>query len=260
MLDHLIAVRGAFVQQWRALRSEGADWLELVNTIPMVVVIAWIAGQSGRLSVTTYLAIGVFFLVLLDRSHLGLRYSITGEAWAGTLDFTMLSPAPLMAILMGKALAHTLSSARPALAAFVVALVVTGGIGEVASVPWAVLSTLVSLLALVSIAFAQAPATVLAGRQLGAIRSTRSIMTALGGFLYPVSLLPGPIGFLARLLPTSWGMGALVESIERGGTPETVLNLLVAVALSFGYLALAAWMFVKVEARVRALGAAVTRG
>jgi ABC-2 type transport system permease protein len=254
ILDNLVVMRGAFRQQWRALRSEGADWLEIVNMLPMVIVIAWIGSQSGRLPIMTYLALGIFFVVLLDRAHLGLRYAITDEAQMGTLDFTLLSPAPLMAVILGKAVAQTLSAARPALGAFVVGLIVTGGVGDVASIPWAIISTVVALVSLSAVAIAEAPGTVLAGEQLGAIRSTRSILTALSGFLYPVSMLPGPLQALARLFPTSWAMEGLIGAIEVGPSTATFLNLAAAGALSAAYFIFAAWMFTKVEARVRAIG------
>lgn len=165
----------------------------------------------------------------------------------------MLSPAPLIAILLGKVLAETLSAARPAAAAFVVGLFLTGGIGEIASIPWTIASGLVAILAVICLSFVQGPWTILAGASLGAIK-LRTTMMVLSGFLYPVAILPDPIEVLARLLPTSWAMSALIDSIGQGGTFQTAVSLFGALAICAVYLALSAIMFVKVEARVRATG------
>ena len=68
-------------------------------------------------------------------------------------------------------------------------------------------------------------------------------------------MLPSSLEAVARLLPTAWAMEAVVDSIDGGGSDATILlHLGIALALSAALIAVACWLFVEAERRVRLSG------
>jgi ABC-type multidrug transport system permease subunit len=258
MTAHLIAIYGAFVQQWKVL-SPGWYWLMgMVANVPTVAVFAWIATQSGRSSVVGYLAIGVFLMTLWNQSQVGIRWSVYGEAFQGTIEFSLLSRAPLGVFLLGKALAHAAAAARPALVALVVAFLVSRQAPTVADPVGLVLAIVAAILGVVATAFAFAPLSVLAARQLDPIVALRPFVIVVSGFLYPVSSLPAGLETFARLFPTAWAMDGVLLALE-GSPPEAIaLQVAAAFGLTAIYFVVTFVLFSLVEKRVRVSGALIT--
>ena len=257
MVRSLYALRGAFKQQWKTNADTRNDLVGLVANIPIVAVIAWIATQSDRPGILSYLAIGVFLMTLWNQAQLGMRWSIVQEAFGGTLEFNLLARAPLMTVLLGKALAHAASGMPPALAAFAAAAVIAHRIPDPASILAVIVATVVAILGVLTTAFIFSPLQVLAARQLDAIVALRPFIVVFSGFLYPVSFLPPVLEGFARLLPTSWAMSGLIRALQDGATAAMATDLLLSLGLSVAYLVVSYFMLVIVERRVRSNAALV---
>ena len=63
-------------------------------------------------------------MTLWNQSQIGIRWTVGNEAWMGTLEFSLMSRAPLAVFLFGKSLAYPASAARPAVIALVAALLI----------------------------------------------------------------------------------------------------------------------------------------
>jgi ABC-type multidrug transport system permease subunit len=255
---HLIAIWGAFAQQWKVLSPDWNWIMGMLANVPLVAVFAWIATQSGRSSVVGYLAIGVFLMTLWNQCQVGIRWSVYGEAFQGTIEFSLISRAPLGVFLLGKALAQAAAAARPALAALVVALVVSRQMPSVADPLGLAVAACVAVIGVVATAFAFAPLSVLAARQLDPIVALRPFVIVFSGFLYPVSSLPVGLEGFARVFPTAWAMDAVLISLEGGGRESPLFSTAVAVGLAAIYFVLTFVMFRLVESRVRVSGALIT--
>lgn len=257
-MTSLLAIGGACWQQWKTLASGWNFVVGLVSNVPIAVAFAWVAIQSDRAGVVGYVAIGLFLMTLWNQSQVGVRWSLYAEAGAGTLEFSLISRSPLMMLLLGKALAHELAGARPALAALLVAIVMAPRLPEVQN-PLALAGAIgAALVALSAVAFIFTPLSVLAARQLDPILAVRPFIVVFSGFLYPVSFLPGGLASAARVLPTSWAMDAVLLALQGGADDQIAANVVVAVALSALYFVLTSAMFVKVEERLRVTGALVS--
>ena len=74
-------------------------------------------------------------------------------------------------------------------------------------------------------------------------------------FLYPVGQLPEALEYVARALPTSWAMESIILSAQGGGSYATVIvRWGIALGIAAGWLGITAWMFRKVEQRLRVTG------
>jgi len=254
----MVAIWGAFVQQWKVL-SPGWYWLlGMVANVPMVAVFAWIGTQSDRSSVVGYLAIGVFLMTLWNQSSVGIRWSLYREAQQGTIEFSLLSRAPLSVFLFGKALAHAAAALRPALVALVVAFAITRQPPVVAEPLALVMSVCVAAIGVVATAFAFTPLSVLAARQLDPIVALRPFVIVFSGFLYPVSSLPASLETFARVFPTAWAMDAVLLALEGGPAEAIAARLGAALGLTAVYFALIYVLFQVVERRVRVSGALIS--
>lgn len=257
MIRWLYALSGAFKQQWKTNADTRNDALGLVANLPLVAVIAWIATQSDRPGVLTYLAIGVFLMTLWNQTQVGIRWTIVHEAFNGTLEFNLLARVPLMTLLLGKALAHAASGMVPALAAFVAAVLIAQRVPEPESILGVIAAVVTAVLGVLATAFIFSPMQVLAARQLDSVAALRPFVVVFSGFLYPVSFLPPVLEGFARLLPTSWAMSGLIRALNDGATVAMATDLLASLGLSVAYLTAAYVMLVIVERRVRSNAALV---
>lgn len=257
-MTYALAILGAFWQQWKTLASGWNFLVGLVANVPMVAAFAWVAIQSDRAGVVGYAAIGLFLMTLWNQSQVGIRWSLYEEAGRGTLEFSLVSRTPLMVLLLGKALAHLLAGARPALAALVVALVMAPRLPEVADPLGLAVAVSAGFVALVATGFIFTPLSVLAARQLDPIVAVRPFVVVFSGFLYPVSFLPGGLDTAARVLPTAWAMDAVLMALQGDDAERIATNVAMALGISAAYFALTAFMFVKVGERVRVTGALIS--
>lgn len=258
IVGHLYAVWGACRQQWKANVATGEERVGIIANLPMVVAFAWVATRSDRPDVLPYISIGLFFMTLWNLSQTRIRWSLSNEAWIGTLEFSLLARSPLMAVLFGKALAHTAWSLGPAVLAFLVGLAVPQRLPEVHSVPGLLAAVVAAMVGLMATAFILAPFAVLAGRALDPIIAVRPLVLVFSGFLYPVSLLPQPLEIVARLVPTSWAMDGVIHATQAGGAERVPLAVGISLAVSAAYLAASYLLFRKVEEQVRIRGTLVS--
>ena len=74
------------------------------------------------------------------------------------------------------------------------------------------------MLALFASAFILSPLMVLTRARAGVPNLFTWAGVILGGLLFPVSLLPMGVELVARLLPTSWAMEAVIRSMDGGAS------------------------------------------
>jgi hypothetical protein len=255
LVGYLLAIRQIFLQQWRTNVRGGADALAIISLVPTVAVLAWIGAQSGRNAVTSYLVIGLFFMVLWYESMRGPRWAIMEEVWQGTLESSVVSRTPFILLVFAKTLAHTVAGVRPGLVSLVTAMVVVREGLTVANTAGLILAIGAVIVGVTITSLALAPLTVLA---LGGVTATRTIMVVLSGFLYPVAFLPPVLHVPSRLIPTSWAMDGAYAAIVGGSLVEILPSLGISLALSAGYLMLSGALFGVIEGRLRRTGGLVT--
>ena len=258
-MGYLVAIQGAFLNQWLGI-VRSANYLNfLISAIPTVYVVTWLADKSDDPAVLALIVIGAPFMVVWNTSVFRMGWSVSQERLLGTLELSLATRTPLIFIMLGKALAMTMFILLSSLVALVVVVAVSRETIEVARVGMLIPSIAIALIGLFSAAFVFAPLTLLIVARPGFFGALMPFGVAFSGFLYPVTSLPGIVQPISWFLPTSWAMRSVVSSVGGGGSTLELLGFWgMALLLSMAYWGIIFFLFKKVEARIRVTGAIST--
>lgn len=245
----------ALLSQWLTMRSR-SDFISTVfNGIPRFAILAWIAGQSDDTTVVATVSVGIVLLVIWTAAALRVSFALRNEAFMGTLDLNMLARSPLALITLGKAAAVTFSFVPNAIAALIVVLAVTREPITVAALPAFVVAMTLAIVALLAVAFVFVPSMFIVGNRAGSFAAITPFGAVVSGFVYPLSVLPGWLEFIARLLPTSWAMETVRWAIFGGHSASDFAGHWgMAIGLTALYIGISVWLFGVAERRIRRTG------
>jgi ABC-2 type transport system permease protein len=253
VIGYLYAIRAAFIQQLIVIRGSANYAGVFINQIPTVALLAWIVGGSVTPSALAYISVGAAMMVIWNNVVFRMGWSLSDELFEGTLDLNMVSRTPMMLVMFGKALALAAFSTLSGAAAFLLVVLVSQRMIDVANAPLFV-SLGIAMFALIMSGFMFAPLMVLVWGRAGFFNAILPFGVAFSGFLYPITRLPGGLEVVARFLPTSWAMDAAIRSVEGGDTWRVIGSCGAGLALTGAYSMLIYLMFKKVEERVRVTG------
>jgi ABC-2 type transport system permease protein len=176
------------------------------------------------------------------------------ERWYGTLDATVSTPVGFPGAVLGRVVGVTALGLVGLVETWLVARVLFG-ISLRFHHPAVLAATLgVTTLAILGTALVMASVFVLS-------RSSRNFQNALtypffllGGVLVPVSLLPGWLQPLCRLVFLSWSADLLRDSVSPGPLAHAGPRLLVVALLGVGAVVLGQWLLVRMVDRLRRSG------
>ena len=255
MVGHLLAVRGAFLQQWRVTARVRELVLITFFQAPLAIGLGWVARSSDEPAIVATVAIGAGLMILWNMAVFYTGFAMVGELVDGTLELNMLSRSPVALVMLGKSLAFMTFYAMPAAIGGVGAWLMAGSNASAARPEMFALSVVVVLASVVVVQFLFAPLTLLVGGTSGFFNAIMPAGVVLSGYLYPVATLPFGLEVVARILPTSWAMEAFVWSLTGShGASDILLRLLVAVGLSLVFILLERYIFRLAETRAQLQG------
>ncbi len=170
--------------------------------------------------------------------------NVDRERWAGTLEELIGSPTPLRTIMLAKSLANVTLSLGSMLLTYPLAALLFGYPVTIAEPLLFGVSLFLAVVALVAVGMLLTP-TVALNRGATAWNNTIEYpMYILGGFLFPVALLPAWTTPLSYLLPPYWAARALHATSSGGATLEEILMswTLLIVASAVCWL-VSSWLF-----------------
>ncbi len=246
------ALMGAFRQEWCTVRRTSSYANFIISGIFNVIILAWFARQASNPVAIAYLALGSSLMLIWFNSVFQIGWALSDERWNGLLDVSLVSRTPVIVAMLGKSLAISVFSMLSGSGAFILVLLVSQHPLPLANLPFALLSLAVAMFVIICTGFIFCPITVLIGEPSGFFATVMPFGTACSGFLYPVHILPAALQVIARGLPTSWAMEAVIMSTTGSGSNwDIILKLLVALALAGVYLFITQLLFRLVEWRVR---------
>ncbi len=259
MIGYLYAIRAAFIQQWKVFTTPAEAVTSILFVIAPIAVLAWIANLADQPEKLAYVSVGVFFMAIWTSTAFRMGFSLTSEFFMGTLDIALASRTPMMVIMLGKALAVVTTACFTGLVAFATISLISQELIDVADVGLLVVSVGVTMAALIAASFTLTPFTLLVQGRAGFFNGIIPFGVVFSGFLFPVSQLPAGLEVVAWFLPASWGMDAVIRSVDGGGsTWKVVGDWIAALAISGAYLSVTYYMFRKVEERIRLTGSLAT--
>jgi ABC-2 type transport system permease protein len=224
-----VRVLAAFLRRdWRIVRSYPLPFaMEMFSSAFILVLLFEVARLVDRAPRPTtgllghgyfaYVLVGMAMLQMVNSATQSFATQLREEQTTGTLEALLAAPVSPSIAILGSALYDLV---KPLVLA-VLMLVVGAIIGvHIALGPVALAVSVLSLAALVSV-FAGLGVLVAAftvvfkrGSALGALVTVG--LALLGGVYFPIGQLPGPVRWVADILPFTWGVDVLRHSLLFG--------------------------------------------
>src|SRR5918994_499493 len=212
------------------------------------------AAYSGTSDYMSFILLGTVLTNFIMTVFWGMGYALKNDMDAGVLESNWLTPVPRLLILVGRTLSSLLvtiitSAIMLALGAALFGFQPTGN-------TWAAFLTAIPMLiGLYGFGFAFA-AVVLLMREANTLVDVSSFLVqGFSGTNFPVNSLPTWLIPIALILPLTYGLDAVRGWLLQ---TETLLPLPVEIAILIVFMFVmvwfGAWVFYRVERRVRTLG------
>jgi ABC-2 type transport system permease protein len=212
------------------------------------------AAYSGTSDYMSFILLGTVLTNFILTVFWGMGYALKNDMDAGVLESNWLTPVPRLLILVGR----TLSSLLVTTITSAIMLLIAGalfGFRPTGNTLAAFLTAIPMLIGLYGFGFAFA-AVVLLMREANTLVDVSSFLVqGFSGTNFPVKSLPTWLIPIALILPLTYGLDAVRGFLLQS---ETLLPIPVEIGIlivfMFGMLWFGAWVFHRVERRVRTLG------
>lgn len=245
---------------WQTARLQ----MKLSIARPMFQFIIWISPLFyatlsyfiyGRLSdeaLINYVLLGSGFMALWSSIVYSSASDLNRERYYGTLENIFVAPTPFSTILLGKIIGNTVWG-MIAMGLSIVYLVVFFHIKLVIAQPILfLLAVILVVLSLIIFAYFLALFLTLSRQAEALMNFLEYPIYFVCGFLFPVSILPTWVQPLSYLLPPTWAVKLLRETLVENNDANIfqTMGILGFVSLIYGFIAFACFKTVERKARV----------
>jgi ABC-2 type transport system permease protein len=212
------------------------------------------AAYSGTSDYMSFILLGTVLTNFILTVFWGMGYALKNDMDAGVLESNWLTPVPRLLILVGRTLSSLLVTAITSAIMLIIAAALFG-FKPTGNTLAAFLTAIPMLIGLYGFGFAFA-ALVLLMREANTLVDVSSFLVqGFSGTNFPVKSLPTWLIPIALILPLTYGLDAVRGWLLQ---TDTLLPIRVEVAIlivfMFVMLWFGAWVFNRVERRVRMLG------
>jgi ABC-2 type transport system permease protein len=212
------------------------------------------AAYSGTGDYMSFILIGTVLGNFILTVFWGMGYALKEDMDSGVLESNWLTPVPRLLILIGRTLTSLLTTTITS----VIMLAIAGalfGFKPTGNTWAAFLTAIPMLLGLYGFGFAFA-AIVLIMREANTLVDVSSFLVqGLSGANFPVRSLPYWLIPIAMMLPLTYGLDAVRGILLKTNTLLPIqVEVILLIAFMFGMLWFGAWIFYRIERRVRRLG------
>lgn len=218
---------------WRAMaaafemtfRQMVADAFVLFGIFIQPLIIAvlglWMLRDKGG-DYAIFVVIGSGMTGLWTTLLFGSGNSITSERWYGTLETLVGAPTPIAIIVFGKSLANVVQSLGSMIGSYLLVSLLFRYPLTIAQPLLFVISIGFTVISFVSFGLVIAPLFILNPDVQRFQNAMEFPMYMLGGFLFPIALLPGWTTPLSYLLAPYWAARALHDTASGGVSLDQV--------------------------------------
>ncbi len=236
---------------WTAFRMQikqmAVDGFVVIGIIVQPLVLALLAiyllrDTQGFQAI--YVIVGSGLTGLWSGTLFFSAHNIESERWTGCLESIIASPTHLSTVMVGKSMANVVLSIASMLVSYPVAAFLFGFSLNVTAPLLFAVSLLLALLSLISTGMLIAPIMSIRPGSDVWVNALEFPMYVVGGFLFPVSLLPAWTTPLSFALAPYWAARAL-HATSSGSAPfaDVLISWGMMALLSAIYACLAAWLF-----------------
>ena len=209
---------------------------------------------SGTEDYMSFILLGTVLANFIETVFWGMGYALKNDMDAGVLESNWLTPVPRLLILIGRTLTSLLTTAVTSLIMLAIGALLFG-FNPTGNTLAALLTALPMLIGLYGFGFAFAGLVLLMRDANTLVDVSSFLVQGLTGTSFPVQSLPTWLIPIALALPLTYGLDAVRGWLLQ---TKTILPIRVEIALlivfMFVMLWFGAWVFHRVERRVRTLG------
>jgi|SRR5918996_2146229 ABC-2 type transport system permease protein len=257
MTANLRAMRFSFHQQWKLTFTPYDLSFPVLTALAPAIGAGWVVGRSDNPVAMSYVFVGAALMSMWTLGVFYTGWALANEHFQGTLDLLMTTRTPVVLIVFGKALAILAWQLPASVASFLIVLAFARGDTSVAEPALLLLSGLIATVAVVAISFIFAPIGYLTGARNGWFAALMPLGSAISGFLYPIGLLPAAVEAVAKCIPSSWAMEAVVKSANGTSTSAVLTDWALTFLLIAGYLVVTVVLFRIAEDQARRTGSLI---
>jgi ABC-2 type transport system permease protein len=212
------------------------------------------AAYSGTGDYMSFILLGTVLTNFILTVFWGMGYALKNDMDAGVLESNWLTPVPRLLILVGRTLSSLLVTMITSLIMLVIASALFG-FKPTGNTLAAFLTAIPMLIGLYGFGFAFA-AVVLLIREANTLVDVSSFLVqGFSGTNFPVKSLPTWLIPISLILPLTYGLDAVRGLILRTKTLLPInVEIVILIVFMFVMLWFGAWVFNRVERRVRTLG------
>ncbi|HAV77596.1 MAG TPA: hypothetical protein DCX53_09620 [Anaerolineae bacterium] len=212
------------------------------------------AAYSGSGDYMSYILVGTVLTNFIMTVFWGMGFALKEDMDAGVLESNWLTPVSRLLILVGRTLTSLFTTTLTSIAMLVVAKQLFG-FNPTGSTLAAILTAIPMLVGLYGFGFAFA-GIVLLMREANTLVDVGSFLVqGFSGTSFPVRSLPYWLIPVSLMLPLTYGLDAVRGFILKTNTLLPIsVEIIILVVTMFAMLWFGAWVFNKVERRVRTLG------
>ena len=229
--------------------------LNLIESVPVTIIYTWLVLQSNNPDLLTYILVGAPIVAVWATIALQIGYLLDSEIWNQTLLFVLISRSSITVVMLGRMLGELIIGIPAVILTFSIVMIVAHRTPTIAEPGLFVFSLVVVVLSLIAITLILAPFVVLVRGRAGFMAIFIIAGIVLGGFVYPVDRLPQAFQIVSRVLPISWGMSSVWQSIGGVSSLSSISqNWGISVFLSLTFLISSYFSFKIIEKRIRVSG------
>ncbi len=277
MNEQRAAKARGFTLLWRAMwaraypRIIGAlrerTWLFFETVLPLGATAAYVfiyrAAQAPP-EFTNFAVLGGAMTAFWLNVLWGMGSQLYWDKEDGNLELYILSPAPMMAILLGMAVGGIFMASVRALSIIVLASLLFGVGYQIASLPLVALTFILTLVALYGMGMMFASIFLAAGREAWHLSNMlQEPIYLISGIYFPVTALSFWVAVAASIVPLTLGIDAMRQLIFSGGSLRGFLPVEVELAILAGlallFLVGARWLLYRLETIGRRDGRLIER-
>lgn len=212
------------------------------------------AAYSGTSDYMSFILLGTVLTNFILTVFWGMGYALKNDMDAGVLESNWLTPVPRLLILVGRTLSSLLVTAITSAIMLLIGAALFG-FQPTGNTLAAFLTAIPMLIGLYGFGFAFA-AVVLLMREANTLVDVSSFLVqGFSGTNFPVKSLPTWLIPIALILPLTYGLDAVRGLLLQSDTLLPVpIEIGILIVFMFVMLWFGAWVFHRVERRVRTLG------
>ena len=236
------------VQEWEFL-------FRFIAGVLKVSAFAWLARISGNIEAITFLGFGALFVMVWTGVIARGGWVMEQEVGAGTMDFVLISKAPLSVVLLSKVVASTLTNVPTGIVCTITVFLVSMVFPHIENIAVLCFAIVLGFLSIAAVGFFACVLVVLVGGRAGVFMGIVPLGTVLGGFVLPLEKMPLFVRALSSCVPSSWAMNSLWIAVSGYvDWHELVYSLLLCIGLLVVWIAVSYLLCKRAEWRIRISG------